>query len=466
MIFAAVTAAICSLSASAEGYQVNSLSTKQLGMGHAGIGMKLGAESMFFNPAAVAYMDKTMDITGSFTAISSHIKATTPEGIEYKSDNPMSTPIFVGTAFKIYDNLKAGVAFYTPYGSGVDYGDNWGAAVLNQNVKLRIFTVQPTLSWAINDKFSIGAGAMVSWGTVDLQKALVTAETADRTIAVMKQMGQLPAETPSFGETTPASIGLKGTAEVVVGFNVGAMYNINKKISVGVNFRSKMEMHVKKGDAAVLYANNLAQNMLGETLDLINNANFDAKMPCPWVLGFGVSYKPIDKLTLAFDAKLTGWKTYKTLNICFLDDNLTGFNQHITKKYSNAWCYSLGAQYALTSRFDLRAGMMIDTTPVNDNYYNPETPGMTKIEPTVGFSFRPIPEFSIDLGFMYTAGLGRDNASCEYNDLLGAKMIGQLQAAGVPDQAIQAMGFSATGKFTADYKVHAFLPSIGVSYKF
>ena len=109
---------------------------------------------------------------------------------------------------------------------------------------------------------------------------------------------------------------------------------------------------------------------------------------------------------------------------------------------------------------------MTDLTPVNKECFNPETPGMTRIAPTVGFSFRPIPSFSIDLGFMYTAGCGRKGASCEYADLLGANMIARLQAAGIPDAAIQQMGFSSTGKFAADYNLHAFTPSIGIQYKF
>lgn len=464
-IMAVATVALASLTALPEGYQVNSLSSKQIGMGHTGIAMQLGAESMFFNPAGMAYMDKTMDLSGSFTGIISEAKVTTTQGV-FKTDNPVSTPIFAGTAFKIYDNLKAGVSFYTPYGSGVNWGDNWPGAVLNQNVKLRVYTLQPTLAWAINDKFSIGAGAMISWGSVDLNKALVSAETADLTIAIMKQMGKLPAQTPAFGHTTPASVNLTGTADAVVGVNVGAMYNVNNKISIGANFRSQMAMRVKKGDASVTYANNVAQNLLNESLDLINNANFSAEMPCPWVFGIGVSYKPIQNLTLAFDAKLTGWHTYKNLDIEFLADQLSDYNQHITKDYSNAWCFSIGAQYALTSRLDIRAGVMIDTTPVNDKYYNPETPGMTKIEPTVGFSFRPLPEFSIDLGFMYAAGLGRDNATCEYPDMLGAKMTQTLTGAGIPAEQVAAMGFSNTGHFSADYSVNAFIPSIGISYRF
>ena len=449
----------------AEGYQINSLSAKQLGMGHAGIAMKLGAESMFFNPAGMAFMDKIIDFSGAVTGIMAHCTATV-DGKDYSTDNDVATPMGINAAFSIYDNLKAGIAFYTPYGSSINWGENWPGAVLNQDVKLRVYTVQPTVSWAITPKFSIGAGAMVSWGSVDLNKALVSAETADRAVGLLKQMGQVPAEFPLFNGTSPASVNLNGTADVTVGLNIGALYNVTDNLSVGASYRTKMMMKVKKGMASVRYANAATQQLLGDALDLINDANFQAEMPAPWVLGLGVSYKPVKPLTLAFDARLTGWNAYKTLDIEFLASQLTGYNQNIRKDYRNSWCFSLGAQYAVTERFDARLGVMIDTTPVNTDYYNPETPGMTKIEPTIGLSFRPISSLSIDFAFMYVAGLGRDNASCTYDDLLGKTVIKQLTDAGLPQASIDAMGFSPTGTIKADYRLHAFTPSIGISYRF
>ena len=49
--------------AAAEGYQVNAQSTKQAGMGHVRVAMKLGAESMHFNPAGLVFMDKNVDLS-------------------------------------------------------------------------------------------------------------------------------------------------------------------------------------------------------------------------------------------------------------------------------------------------------------------------------------------------------------------------------------------------------------------
>jgi long-chain fatty acid transport protein len=285
---------------------------------------------------------------------------------------------------------------------------------------------------------------MLTWGSVDLDKALVSGSSMD---LMLKYQGV----DYSFGETAPASVNLNGTTKVAFGVNVGAMYDITKQVTVGASFRSKMGMKVESGDAHVRYANAIAQQALQSTLDLINDANFSAEMPCPYVFNVGISYKPIEKLTLAFDAQLTGWSTYKSLDIDFIGDKLDAFDQSLTKNYKDSWTYHLGAQYALTNRTDVRLGLMLDTSPCNTDYYNPETPGMTKLEPSVGFSFRPINGFSIDLAFLYVAGLGVDGATGQYDDFIMKRLTSQTEY---------------LQNFTADYKVHALIPSIGLSYSF
>ena len=95
---------------------------------------------------------------------------------------------------------------------------------------------------------------------------------------------------------------------------------------------------------------------------------------------------------------------------------------------------------------------MIDQTPVNDNHYNPETPGMTKIEPTVGLSFRPIRQLSVDFSFMYVAGLGKNNVQGSYENFIA--------------KAFPALGLEQNPVVKVDYRVHAFAPSIGLRYCF
>lgn len=419
----------------AEGYQVNTISSRQLGMGHTGFALKLGAESQFFNPAGMAFMDKTIDASASVTAISPTCTAETG-GKKYKTDNDISTPLGFFGAMRVSDKVKAGISLYTPYGSSINWTDNWPGAVLNQSVKLKTFTLQPTVAWRVTPRLSVGAGLTMTWGSVELHKGLITGAQLD---AMLGAMG-MP---QPFGEITPASAVLTGDARMAFGFNLGVMYDVSETVTLGINYRSKSMMKVKAGTTEVKYATSdpTILGLLSSRLDGISKTEFKAEMPCPATLGFGGSWHK-GAITAALETQLTFWKTYKHLDINF--QGAPQFDQHLEKNYHNSWLFRGGVEWNVSPKFDVRAGMMLDFSPCDKDYYNPETPGMTKIEPSVGFTFRPLPNVGINAGFMYIAGLGEDNASYTTANIL--------------------TGASET--FKADYKLHALVGSIGVSVNF
>ncbi len=420
----------------AEGYQVNSLSTRQLGMGHSGIAMKLGAESQFFNPAGMAFMENTIDLSASFNAIMPKATATVG-GKKYTTDCDPSTPFSVFGSFDILDCLKAGISVYTPYGSSINWTDNWPGAVLNQSVKLQAFTIQPTVAWKILPGLSIGAGLTITWGSVNLHKALMSGEELN---AMLSMVG-LSYPTPDI---TPVSAHLQGHANIACGVNLGAMYDISRNVTFGINFRSKTMMKVKSGQTEVVYGTTdpTIQAILSSRLDGIAQTNFKAQMPLPATLGFGFSWHN-SKVIADVETQLTFWSAYKDLNIKF--DGAPQFDQNLPKLYSNSWLVRGGVEWHTTDRLDLRAGLMVDFSPVNKKYYNPETPGMTKVEPTLGLTFRPIPCLGINIAGMYVAGLGVNNASYP---------LYEIEEAGVQN------------RFTADYKLHSWTASFGVSLNF
>ena len=455
---AAIAVAIA-LGASAEGYQVNTFSARQEGMGHAGVAMKLGAESQIFNPAGMSLSRKTIDFSGSISAIKATATATY-EGKEYTTSNKISTPLNVSAAFKVYDDLYAGVTIYTPYGSSINWGKNWPGAILSQSVDLKVFTVQPTVSWNILPNLSIGAGLMISWGSVNLDKALAPSNNFGNLIDLVNESNQLkyqasvlqgmltgnPVQTPApenipytDNGVPPASVNLSGKSEIAVGVNVGAMWDITNQWTLGASFRSKMNMKVKAGDARVEYNDEIARALLSSTLDNLNTTNFSASMPCPYVFSVGISYKPIDRLILAFDAQLNGWGTYKQLDINF--DHLPEFDQHLKKDYHNAMTYHL---------------------------------------------FRPVGGLQIDFAFMYVHGTGTDSGTGQYDDILAHsfntnvkeynKGVEQYNAAiamanqmGLNLPQYQGKNFPALNEqetFTAKYAAHAIIPAIGIRYTF
>ena len=86
---------------------------------------------------------------------------------------------------------------------------------------MKVYNIQPTLSWRITPKLSVGVGMMISWGSVDLNKALVSGSSFDKLAASQG----LPS---NLGNAAAASINLKGTSQISLGANVGVMYDIDK----------------------------------------------------------------------------------------------------------------------------------------------------------------------------------------------------------------------------------------------
>ncbi len=178
LLFAAAAAVV---SARAEGYQVNNLSSKQNGMAHVGTAMKLNSESLWFNPAAAAFQNEFFDFSAGVTGIAAKATYTslpdyagTPQS-HFKSDNDLSTPLYVYANFKPTPWMSAGLVFNTPFGSSMNWGDDWAGAHLIQSINLKAYNLQPTVSFRIGKHVSVGAGLMLTWGSFDLSRALFPA---------------------------------------------------------------------------------------------------------------------------------------------------------------------------------------------------------------------------------------------------------------------------------------------------
>ncbi|MEG1616372.1 MAG: outer membrane protein transport protein [Bacteroidales bacterium] len=430
-------ASLMSAASFAEGYQVNLLSAKQAGMGHVGTAMKLGAESMHFNPAGMAFMEGTADFSVGASGV--FAKATyenTAKDYKHHSDNDVSTPMYMYAGFRVYDNLKAGIALTTPYGSGMNWGDNWRGANLVQSISLKAFSLQPTIAWKVLDNFSVGAGAMIAYGNVDLSKALLMSNA-------YPQLGVSP-------DVALASVRLKGKSKVRAGFNVGVLWDVNDQWSLGASYRSKIKMKVTSGEASLRYSSEKIQQLIenlpviGAALPKLDQGTFSSELPLPANLTVGASYRPISGLEIAMNVQMVGWKAYDFLNVNFNEADIQMFNQNLEKNYKSSMAVRLGAQYALTPRFDVRAGIYYDQTPVDTDLYNPETPGMDKIGTSIGFSFKPFKGFSIDFAALYVAGLGNDGTYPMKNLLTGKE----------------------EPPFEGHYTTSAFSPTLGLSYSF
>ncbi|MBC5775768.1 outer membrane protein transport protein [Pontibacter sp. KCTC 32443] len=365
--------------AMAGGYQVNLASQRQIGMGHTGTGLVTGTSSIFFNPGAMAQARNGVTIGAS--AIISKIAYEAPESYNtIQADNPTGTPFQVYGVYGITDKLKAGLGVYTPFGSTVNWGDEWNGRFGLNELTLQAIFVQPTLSYQITEKLGIGAGFVYSFGGVNLQ----------RSIPLENNEGEGKAE-------------LDGNASGI-GYNVGIFFKPSDKLSFGLNYRSQVDMEVEDGTAEFDVPASVQSRFPAGT-------KFNAELPLPSTLTLGIGFNPTDKLTLAVDISRVGWSAYEKLRFDY-SQNVNGqpFTEN-ARNYEDVYIYRIGAEYKVTDALVVRGGAYYDETPVQEGYLTPETPDADSRGLSVGVGYTFSEKFSVDASFLYINKKERTDAA-------------------------------------------------------
>ena len=480
-----------SAGAFAEGYQVNNFSARQAGMANVGTAMKLGSESIYFNPAAAAFQESKFDISLGATGILSSVTASTLPGLDNgyvselqeTSDNKMSTPLHMYINYKPSDRWAVGLGFYTPDGSSMNWGSNWSGAHLIQEINLAAYTVQPTVSFKICDRLSIGAGLMITWGNFDLSRSLLSQATRQGLITRMLDpkitqltaaigSGALTGEELAQAQATLqmlqqgkgylentmdqsiVSAKLSGNANVAVGVNAGILWDINDHWSLAMSYRSRMNMKVDRGRAVMNIAPEAAAliEQLGQLssntqlIPALDKGTFHTELPLPTTVTWGVSYRPNARWQMAVDLQWIGWSAYKDLNVAFNETELGIKDIYSVKNYSNTLSARFGAEYRALNWLTARAGIYFDESPVDSNYLNPETPSMTKIAYSLGASFRLARSLSLDLAYCYVSSADPERT-------------GSYPIYGYSSGQLEEV-------FTRNYKLHAHVVSFGMRISF
>jgi long-chain fatty acid transport protein len=394
--------------AQASGFQINLQGQKQIGMGHVGTGLALDQACIFFNPGALSHLRQNGFMLGVSPLLSkTAYQEPIPGNATARTDNPLGTPFQAYGSFGAPDSpLRFGMGVYTPFGSSVNWGNNWQGRFGLNALTLQAIFIQPTISYRITDKIGFGAGFVYSTGSVNLQ----------RTIPLQGSDGEGHAE-------------LDGKASGM-GFNAGLYVQATDKWSLGLTYRSKVEMEVKEGEA------DFSTPSAPPIASRFPDTKFDALLPLPANITFGLGFKASDKLTLAADIQRVQWSAYKYLRFDYETQvNGADFTES-PRNYQDSYAYRLGGQYQATGSLALRAGIYFDQTPVKDGYLTPETPDSNALGTSVGLSYQVTEQLGIDASFLYVNRKKRSDAA----DLSG----------GVP----------------GTFKSVAYIPGIALSYNF
>ncbi|AFM03664.1 long-chain fatty acid transport protein [Bernardetia litoralis DSM 6794] len=372
---------LASSNAMASGYQVVLQGSRVTGMGNCAVGFRSGAPSLFFNPGAMAMEENSSVMLGANFVSSSVQYAGTNSTYRAETDSPVATPFFAYGIYNVNEKINVGLGVVTPFGSTITWGNEWQGRYALNELSLAAFVIQPTISYKVTEKFGIGGGLDIAFGSVSLRRSLpLEAENGDETYALLE------------GSTTPA-----------VGFNIGAYYEVNDKISIGVDYRSKIDVTVEDGDATFAVPSLVQSQFEAE--------KFDATLPLPSVFSVGVGIKPIDKLQIAVEWALTGWDAYQELKFEYDAPVLGSLETSSDRHYQNSSVFKLGAEYMATESLALRGGIYYDQTAVEDGYITPETPDANTMGYTLGLGYTVGDKFTVDVHYLLVDKAERENVA-------------------------------------------------------
>lgn len=397
---------IPAIHAFAGGFQVNLQGQRNTGMGHCGTGLNLGATSAFFNPGAFAFSNNEFSLGASF--ISSQVSYREPTPGMYSAGNVpgIGTPFSFYGAFRLKEESKLnfGLAVYTPFGSGIQYEDDWKGQFLMREMSLQTIFFQPTVGYQINDKLGIGGGFVYATGDFSLRRG----------VPVQDYDG-------NYGEAM-----LTGQGDGM-GFNVGVFYQAADNISLGVSYRSGVRVDLDGGEAQFTVPSALQENFPTTT--------FQTSLRLPSVFNIGVGFDITEKTTLSLDLNYVAWSSYDTLSFDFADNTEQLQDANSPRRYKNVVIARFGIQHEVNESMIVRGGFYYDFTPVQDGYMTPETPDMDKLGFTIGASYHISEKFDIDASFLYIFGPERADTNMET-------------------------------QFSGVWQSQAFIPGIGLTYKF
>jgi long-chain fatty acid transport protein len=389
------------------GFQLNLQGLRQLAMANTGTAWAWDASTIFYNPAGLSDL-KGWQVYGSVQFVMPTIKYVQEPTGNYTATTKAQTftpfNLYFGGTLKKHDQWGLGIGIYTPFGSGTKWDDNWTGRYLNQSIALESYFIQPTVSYKIIDKVSVGAGFIYALGHVNIQQAL-----------------PVQSATVADGKGT-----LDGQANGV-GYNLGVNVKPVKNLQVGLTYRSKVKMTVNDGQATFNVPTSLAT--------AFPNTDFSTKLNLPSVLTLGLGYQFTKKLVVLVDLEYTGWKVYDSLIFDYKTNTPQLQDTHTPRLYQNTLALRLGAHYQLIRQLAIMAGAAYDPTPVKDGYVSPELPDANRYVGTLGLTYNPIKKLTILLATEFVTSQKRN-------------------AIFIP------------GNFSGEYQSTAFTAGIGVSYNF
>ncbi|MEB0045318.1 MULTISPECIES: OmpP1/FadL family transporter [unclassified Pseudomonas] len=364
----------------AAGFAINEQSISGMGTGFAGRSSSADdASTIYGNPAGMSRI-KREQVSGGAAMLDAHTNISKASSSPNGGSNDGNMVPFIAVPMGYYvkpidDHWAFGIGMYAPFGLVTDYESGFAGRYFGSKSDVKVITLQPTVSYAFNDKVSIGFGPTINRIDGTLESNLSITQAAP-----------------------DGKVKVKGD-DTALGYNVGVLVQATDNTRVGLTYHSKVTYKLK-GNTEVNYG---VLGLIGQ-----NPAQkYDASLglTTPESVDFSVTHQIDDKWTVYAGSTWTRWSRLQAITIenTGVPSSLNGQFGTITEeqKWHDTWAHAIGASYQLNKQWVLRTGLSVDQSPTNNVDRSPRIPTGDRKAISFGAGWSPTDDLTIDMAYSY-----------------------------------------------------------------
>ncbi len=342
-------------------------------MGGAGVGMGIGTDSVFRNPAWIVDQ-KGFNASFGATAFMPDVTATVGprfggNGSTTSSDADFSIIPTVSHSDHINEELSYGVGMFGVSGMGVDYRNESDPGLAGMRTSLQYMRFVPSLSYKVDD-LRIGVGLTVAYGALNM--------------AAITPNGVPPGQNPDPTTARQRSGGL--SEDIGFGGQIGLGYHVTPSFTVGAYYQTQVD------------------TTYDDVFDFTTNGQYDdLDLSQPAEAGIGFGYTSDCKCySITLDYRRIMWSDADGYDAFQWDD------QDV---------FALGGSYQAADNLVLRLGYNYAESPLHDKTFTAATVGGAPFQPgniayfnALGFPAYSDSHFTGGLSYQISKSTGLDIA--------------------------------------------------------
>ncbi|MBK5007871.1 OmpP1/FadL family transporter [Pseudomonas sp. S32] len=362
----------------ASGFALNEQSVSGMGTGFAGRSSSAeDASTVYGNPAGMSRIKRQQVTVGGAAVIAKSDISGPGSNLGGETDGDMVPVVGVPMGYyvkPIDDHWSVGFGVYVPFGLVTDYGSDDAARYWGKKSHVEVVTFQPTVSYAFNDKVSIGFGPTINRIKGELGSNLINPRTPGRNDGEVKIKGD----------------------DTAVGYNIGLLVQATDRTRIGLTYHSMVDYKLE-GKTKV-------------TTPLIgpySGSKYDAslKIKTPESVDLSVTHELDDQWTLYAGSTWTRWSRLKDITVQNdVPRPLVGSAfQTISEEqnWHDTWAHAVGASYKVNKEWVLRTGFTVDQSPTNNQDRSPRIPTGDRKIFSLGAGWSPSDDMTIDVAYSY-----------------------------------------------------------------